>query len=158
MDTPKRYSYSLNNGIITIIMLLVLGALSASNIYGAYYTNDRFNLWLFGGILVFVALILVVVITRRLIPALKKETILEFTDTELIDYLRNITINWHDIQSIELTHTRSARIIVVRLKWESDHGKDIAISLRWVAGKDLEIYNTALAYVNNPGSLGLDDI
>jgi hypothetical protein len=152
MDAPKRYTYSLNNGIITIIMLLVLGALAASNIYGAYYANDRFNLWLFGGVLVFVALMLAVIITRRLIPALKKETILEFTDTELIDYLRNITINWHDIQSIELTRTRSARIIVVRLKWESDHGKDIAISLRWVAGKDLEIYNTARTYFNSSGA------
>ncbi|MGF7082703.1 hypothetical protein [Mucilaginibacter sp. UYCu711] len=154
MDPPKRYRYSLNNGIVTIIMLLVLGVLSASNIYGAYYTNDRFNLWLFGGVLVFVALMLVVVITRRLIPALKKETILEFTDTELIDYLRNITINWHDIQCVELTRTRSARIMVVRLKWESDHGKDIAISLRWVAGKDLEIYNTALTYLNTSGDRG----
>ncbi|MBC7398822.1 MAG: hypothetical protein H7289_02665 [Mucilaginibacter sp.] len=132
-------------------MLLILSTLSASNIYGAYYSNDRFNLWLFGVVLIFAALMLVVVITKRLIPAFRKETILEFTDTELIDYLRNIIINWQDIQSIELRRTRSARIMVVRLKWESDHGKDITISLRWVAGNDLEIYNTALTYLDNVG-------
>jgi hypothetical protein len=151
MDNLIRYSYSIKNSVVTIIMLLILSTLSASNIYGAYYSNDRFNLWLFGVVLTFTALMLLVVITKRLIPALKNEPILEFTQTELIDYLRNITINWQDIQTIELRRTRSARIMVVRLKWESDHGKDIAISLRWVAGNDLEIYNIALSYLDSVG-------
>jgi hypothetical protein len=32
------------------------------------------------------------------------------------------------------------------LKFESDHGSQIDIPLRWVKGKDNEIYETTMAY------------
>jgi hypothetical protein len=34
----------------------------------------------------------------------------------------------------------------VDLKWESDYGSQIAIYLRWIKGKDEEIYETTMAY------------
>ena len=39
----------------------------------------------------------------------------------------------------------------IDLKWESDYGKQIGILLRWVKGKDAEIYETALAYFEQAG-------
>jgi hypothetical protein len=36
--------------------------------------------------------------------------------------------------------------MVIDLKEETEYGKQIAISLRWVEGKDLEICETTMAY------------
>jgi hypothetical protein len=149
MENITRYRYSKKNSIVTIIMMLVLGVLVASNIYKAYYDNDKFGLVIFGGGLMLLVFVLVIVIAKRLRPALNNDIILEFNETELIDYLRNITVSWGDIQAVDIRRTRSATIMILRLKWESDHGKDISISLRWVEGNDRDIYNMALTYFNN---------
>ncbi len=146
MVGPTIYLYSKRNSMFTILVMLVLGVLFTSNIYKAYYTNDRFDLILFALLLALLACVLVIVITKRLIPAFKKTVILEFNEKGLTDHLHNIIISWHDIQSITFRRTRSSALLMIGLKWESDHGKDISISLRWVAGKDMDIYQTALAY------------
>lgn len=143
METISYY-YSRRNSIVTIAMMVILGVLFTSNIYNAYYSNDGFNLVLFGVLVMLLVFILVIVIFKRLLPALRKEIILEFNETELIDYLRNITVNWQDIQWIDFRRTRSSSMMILRLKWESDYGNDITIPLRWVEGKDSEIYNDAL--------------
>lgn len=147
MDTTT-FLYSKRNSIVTIIVMVVAGVLFTSNIYKAYYSNDKFDLVVFALLVMLLVAVLVIVVFKRLLPALHKEVILEFNDTELIDYLRNITVNWHDIQSIDFRRTRSSSMMVLRLKWESDYGKDITISLRWVEGKDNDIYSTALTYLN----------
>ena len=143
---PTIYLYSKRNSMFTILLMLVLGALFTSNIYKTYYSNDRFDLTVFALLLALLAGLLIIVIFKRLLPALKKNVVLEFNEHGLTDHLRNIVISWHDIQTIGFRRTRSAALLMISLKWESDHGKDISISLRWVAGKDTEIYQTALAY------------
>lgn len=143
---PTIYLYSKRNSMFTILLMLVLGALFISNIYKAYYSNDRFDLILFALFLAVLAFMLVVVVIKRLLPAFKKEVVLEFNEKGLTDHLRNIIIDWHDIQNIGFRRTRSSALLMISLKWESDHGKVISISLRWVAGKDMDIYQTALAY------------
>jgi len=143
METISYY-YSKRNSIVTIVIMVILGVLFTSNIYNAYYSNDGFNLVFFGVLVMLLVFVLVIVVFKRLLPALRKEIILEFSQTELIDYLRNITVNWQDIQSIDFRRTRSSSMMILRLKWESDYGKDITIPLRWVEGKDSEIYNDAL--------------
>jgi hypothetical protein len=148
MVGPTIYLYSKRNSMFTILVMLVLGVLFTSNIYKAYYSSDRFDLMLFALLLALLACVLVIVITKRLMPAFKKSVILEFNEKGLTDHLRNIIVNWHDIQSIGFRRTRSSALLMIGLKWESDHGKDISISLRWVAGKDEEIYQTALAYLH----------
>jgi hypothetical protein len=148
MVGPTIYLYSKRNSMVTILVMLVLGVLFTSNIYKAYYNNDRLDMMVFALLLLLLAGVLVIVVFKRLIPAFKKNVILEFNEKLLTDHLRNITINWHDIKTIQFRRTRSSALLIVGLKWESDHGKDISISLRWVAGKDIEIYQTALAYLH----------
>ncbi|WP_214072410.1 hypothetical protein [Mucilaginibacter sp. dw_454] len=145
------YTYSRKNSIVTIVMMLILGGLFISNVYRAYYTNDRFNLVLFAALVMVLAALLVLLVFKRLIPAFKNEPILELNQTELIDYLKNITIGWQDIESIRVRRTRSTSLLVIRLKWESDHGRDIVISLRWVAGGDGEICSKVMAYFDQFG-------
>jgi hypothetical protein len=148
MVGPTIYLYSKRNSLVTIIVMLILGVLFTSNIYKAYYINDRYDLVVFALLLAILSCVLVIVVFKRLIPAFKKIVILEFDEKGLTDHLHNIIINWHDIQSITFRRTRSSALLMIGLKWESDHGKDISISLRWVAGKDVEIYQTALAYLH----------
>lgn len=142
------FLYSKRNSIVTIIVMLVLGVLFISNIYKAYNNNDKPDLIVFAALVILLVFVLVIVVAKRLLPALRNEVILEFNETELIDYLRNITVNWSDIELIGFRRTRSSSMMVLRLKWESDYGKDITVSLRWVEGKDNDIYSTALSYLN----------
>lgn len=95
--------------------------------------------------LIFLTLFLYVLI-KRLIPALKNEVALELNEEGITDYIRNIVIEWADVQDINLERGRNFSKMVIDLKEETDYGKQIAISLRWVAGKDLEICNTTMAY------------
>ncbi|TSJ40230.1 hypothetical protein FO440_10720 [Mucilaginibacter corticis] len=147
METTT-FLYSKRNSIVTIIVMLVLGVLFTSNINKAYSNNDKPDLIVFAGLLVLLAFVLVIVVAKRLLPALRREVILEFNETVLIDYLRNITVNWGDIESIGFRRTRSSSMMILNLKWESDYGKYITVSLRWVEGKDNDIYSTALTYFN----------
>jgi tryptophan-rich sensory protein len=142
------FLYSKRNSIVTIIVMLVLGVLFTSNINKAYNNHDKPDLIVFAGLFILLAFVLVIVVVKRLLPALRKEVILEFNETVLIDYLRNITVNWNDIELIDFRRTRSSSMIILNLKWESDYGKYITVSLRWVEGKDNEIYSTALTYLN----------
>ena len=104
------------------------------------------------GVCAVIFLFLVTLLTiKRLIPALKGEIALELNEQCVIDYIRNITIDWKDIKDINLKGGRSASIILIELKWESDYGSQIAIPLRWVKGKDAEIYETVMTYFEQAG-------
>lgn len=95
--------------------------------------------------LMFIAIILLLVI-KRLIPALRGEVALELNEQGIVDYIRNVTIDWKDIQEITLRRGRSASTMQVVIKWESDYGKQLSIPLRWIKGKDDDIYNAVLYY------------
>jgi hypothetical protein len=90
-------------------------------------------------------LLITLLIIKRLIPALKGDIALEVSNEGIVDYIRNVSIAWDDIKEISLIRGRSASTMRVDLKWESDYGNQIAIPLRWVKGKDTEIFNTVLA-------------
>lgn len=108
--------------------------------------NDRFT-WILYAIcsLIFLSLLILLVV-KRLIPSLKGAIALELNEEGIVDYIRNITINWHDIKEISILPGRSSSSIIIEMKWESDHGRTISISLRWVKGRDAEIFNTAQRY------------
>jgi len=87
-----------------------------------------------------------VIISKRLIPALKGDVALQLDDEGISDYIRDISIDWVDIKEITLLRGRSASTMRIELKFESDYGTEIAIPLRWIKGNDDEIYETTLAY------------
>jgi hypothetical protein len=149
MNSTTAYLYSKKNGFVTLTVLLILGLLFISNVFKAYSTNDKFDVYVFALLTAALAFALVILIAKRLIPALKSQVVLEFNEKGIIDYLRNVTIDWQDIKSIDFKRTRSSSMIWLQLKWESDYGSQIFISLRWVTGKDNDIYRTAVAYFNS---------
>jgi hypothetical protein len=83
----------------------------------------------------------------RLIPALKNKVALELNEQGITDYMRNIVIEWRDVQDINMEQGRNFSKMVIGLKEETEYGKQIAIPLRWIAGKDLEICQTTQAYL-----------
>ena len=146
---PIKYPYSLNYSLATFVVMLVLMLMLFSNV-AASHSNTA---WMIYGVfvLVFVA-ISVLLIVKRLLPAAQGQTALELNETCIIDYLRNITVDWKDVKSVELIRGRSSSLIQLNLKWVSDYGSEIAIPLRFVKGKDEEIYNQVQAYLAQFGS------
>jgi len=146
---PIKYPYSLNYSLATFVVMLVLMLMLFSNV-AASHSNTA---WLIYGVfvLVFVA-VSVLLIVKRLLPAAQGQTALELNETCIIDYLRNITVDWKDVKSVELIRGRSSSLLQLNLKWVSDYGSEIAIPLRFVKGKDEEIYSQVQAYLAQFGS------
>jgi len=119
-------------------MLLLL-----RNVLGA---NTTF-IWVIYGFSLFMFISLAaIIISKRLIPAIKGEIALQLDDEGISDYIRDISIEWADIKEISLVRGRSAATMQIDLKFESDYGSRVGIALRWVQGKDSEIYETTMAY------------
>ena len=143
MTETTQYKYSVNFSLGSILLMIILMLLPLSNVVAVNSTVS----WVIYGVCALIFLFLVtLLIIKRLIPALKGEIALELNEQGLIDYIRNITIDWKDIKDINLKGGRSASTILIELKWESDYGSQIVIPLRWVKGKDAEIYETVMSY------------
>jgi hypothetical protein len=124
-------------------MMLVLMLLLFSNVINSHSTLA----WAVYGVFVIVFVLMsTLLIVKRLIPAIQGKTALELNETCIIDYIRNITIDWKDVKEINLIRGRSSSLIRVDLKWVSDYGSEITIPLRFVKGKDNDIYSTVLDY------------
>ncbi len=145
MTGTTRYPYSLKFSLGTILLLLVFMWMVFSNASRAGNAVD----WAIFGIpgILFLALLAVLII-KRLVPALKGDIALELDADGINDYIRDISVNWADIENISLIPGRSASLLRIDLKWESDYGRQINIPLRWVKGKDSLIYETVLSYFN----------
>jgi hypothetical protein len=146
MHETIRYPYSKNSAILGVLLPLIFFAITFNNLYYSYLSGYTIN-WLVIAFadLVFLSLFVFVLI-KRLTPALRKEVALELNSQGITDYTRNIVIEWGEVKNISMERGRSSSKMVVDLKEETDYGKQIAISLRWIAGKDLEICQTTQAY------------
>ena len=111
-------------------------------------TNTTITWVVFGVCLIIFIFLIGLLVIKRLIPALKGEISLGLNNEVLIDYIRNIIIDWKDIKGIKLIRGRSASTLRIDLKWESEYGTQIDIPLRWVKGKDGDIYNTVMSYLD----------
>jgi len=147
METAgTEYTYSIKFSAGTIAVMVVLMLILLSNTIKA---NDNLG-WVLFGIFAFIFLfLLTLLITTRLIPALRGDIALALDEQGISDYIRDISINWEDIDEINFASGRSASMLQVDLKFESDYGSRVNIALRWVKGKDEEIYETVMAYFEN---------
>lgn len=146
MTGTTQYRYSLNFSLGTILLMVILMWLLFSNIRG---TNSALS-WAVHGISAFLFLsLLTLLIIKRLIPALRGDIALELDAEGISDYIRDINVNWIDIEDISLIPGRSASMLRIDLKWESEYGRQINLPLRWVKGKDAEIYDMVMAYFNH---------
>jgi hypothetical protein len=144
-----KYSYSLSYSLATLLVMVVLMLLLLSNVAA----GDSNAAWMIYGVfvLVFVA-VGTLLIAKRLLPAIQGKAALELNETCLIDYLRNITIDWKDVKTVEFIRSRSSSLVQLNLKWVSDYGSEIAIPLRFVKGKDEEIYSQVQTCLEQFGS------
>ena len=93
-----------------------------------------------------ISTVLGIMVYARLIPALKGEIALELDENGVKDYIRKIVIDWKDVEDIYLRPARTASMLVFELKFESDFGKQVSVLLRWVEGRDSDIFDTVVAY------------
>src|ERR1700743_840706 len=89
---------------------------------------------------------MVIMISARPIPSLKGAIAMELDGQGMKDYIRNITIDWKDVDDIYLRPGRTSSMLVFELTFGADFGKRIHVLLRWVEGRDVEIFNTVVAY------------
>ena len=139
----------------------MLGILLPIIFFAITFNNLRFA-WLVGNIVAMTIIGLadaiflvffVFILIKRLIPAFSNQVALELNEDGITDYQRNTVIEWADVQDIRQEFGRSFSKMIIDLKHETDYGSQIAISLRWVAGKDKEICETAMAYWEEMTSL-----
>jgi hypothetical protein len=154
MPQPAIYPYSLKFSVGAIVLMIVLMLLLLFNVMSA---NNTLAWSVFGVFLFFFLFMVTLLVTQRLVPALKGNTALQLDDEGISDYIRDVSINWEDIKEISLVRGRSASTIVIYLKFESDHGSMITIHLRWVKGNDSEIHDNILAYFEHATRDGVAD-
>src|SRR6185312_5039083 len=155
MTKTSQYPYSLGFSLGTILLLLLMMVLIFGNVSGAL---GMIVLSMYGfGLFIFLFMLALLVV-KRLIPAIKGDIALGLDEEGISDYIRNVSINWTDIENIGLIRGRSASILQIDLKWESDYGERINIPLRWVKGKEAEIYANVLSFFNtDAGGPGIDE-
>jgi hypothetical protein len=146
MTEPIRYPYSKNSAFLGMLLPLVFFAITFNNLRLSFL-NGYIISWIIIAIadLTFLSLFVFILI-KRLIPALRNDIALELNEEGITDYTRNIVIEWPDVKNIDMQLGRNFSKMLIDLKQETDYGKQIAISLRWVEGKDLEICETTQAY------------
>jgi hypothetical protein len=146
MTEPIQYLYSKNSAFLGVSLPLVFFAITFNNLRYSFLGGYTVS-WVILTIadLIFLSLFIFVLI-KRLIPALRNDIVLELNEEGITDYTRNIVIEWPDVKNIDMQLGRNSSKMLIDLKQETDYGQQIAISLRWVEGKDLEICETTQAY------------
>jgi len=146
MSETIQFPYSKNSAILGVLLPLIFFAITFNNLRYSFLGGYTVS-WIIIALAdtVFLLLFLFVLI-KRLIPSFRNEVALELNEEGITDYTRNIVIEWRDVKDINLERGRSFSKMVIDLKEETEYGKQIAISLRWVAGKDIEICETTMAY------------
>jgi len=141
-----QFSYSKKSGFAGLTLLVILILLLLKTCISNYLSHDILGASIFGVFALFLFFLLGLLIITRLIPAFKSEVALELDENGAKDYIRNLILDWKDIEDIGLKPGRSSAMLVFELKFDSDFGKQVFVSLRWVEGKDQEIYKKVLDY------------
>jgi hypothetical protein len=146
MTEPIQFAYSKNSAFLGVALPLIFFVITFNN-FRYSFLHGYIISWIIIAIsdLIFLSL-LVFILIKRLIPALRNDIALELSEEGITDYTRNIVIEWPDVKNIDMQSGRNFSKMLIDLKEETDYGQQIAISLRWVEGKDLEICETTQAY------------
>jgi len=153
MHETIEYPYSKGSALLGVVLPLIFFAVTFNNLKYSWVNHYTLVLVLISfADLIFLSL-LVFVLIKRLIPALRNEVALELNDEGITDYMRNIVIEWADVKDINMERGRNFSKMIVDLKHETEYGSQIAVSLRWIQGKDLEICETTMAYFEEVTSL-----
>jgi len=152
-----KYPFSKKSGYAALTVLIMVILLLLKTGIGNYLSHDIVGAVVFGLFILVIASIMVIMIVTRLVPALKGEIALEVDEDGVKDYIRNIILDWKDVEDIALRPGRSSAMLIFELKFDSDFGKRVAVSLRWVKGKDRDIFKTVLAYFDEVEGIVRED-
>lgn len=141
-----QFRYSKKSGFFGVAVLLIAALLLLRTCLINYYAHDTVGTVVFAAFAVVVVAVMVIMINARLIPALKGTIAMELDGQGMKDYIRNIIVDWKDVDDIYLQPGRTSAMLVFELKFDSDFGKRIHVLLRWVEGRDREIFNRVVAY------------
>jgi hypothetical protein len=89
---------------------------------------------------------LIYLIVKQLIPALKGKLALEINSGGIVSYVKNVEIVWKDIQEIDQVTGKTSSAINIKFKYKTDRGNHIRIGLGFIGGDDSEIYNTIISF------------
>ena len=125
MFEPTQYPYSLKFSLGAIVLMILVMLLFLSNTVAA---NTMFGWGMFGVFSLFFLFMVAMLVTKRLIPAIKGDIALQLDDEGISDYIRDVSIGWKDIKEINLLRGRSASTMQIDLKFESDYGSQMVNS------------------------------
>jgi hypothetical protein len=154
MTETIQYPYSKNTATFGLILPLVFFIITFNNLRYAY-ANGFILSWVIIAIADLIFLLqFVYIFLKRFLPAVRNQVALELSQDGITDYTRHIVLEWDDVRNIDMQLGRNFSKMIIDLKQETDYGTQIAISLRWVAGRDIEICNTTQAYFEEMTRLG----
>lgn len=143
---PVEYRYNKFNGWLIVICLTALIGVCIPYIISNSKAGDNgIALAILTGAGI-AALILVFVINKYFLPALRGDIALEINVNGITSYLHNLEISWRDVDNIEVKSGRAADVLYIYFKHETDHGDYVRIPLQWITGNDDDIYETAKAF------------
>jgi hypothetical protein len=141
-----QFRYSKKAGFVGVGVLLIAALLLFRTCFINYNAHDTVGTIVFAVFGAIVLAVMGIMVYTRLIPALNGTIAMELDRQGMKDYIRGITIDWGDVEDIYLKPGRTSAMLVFELKFETDFGKRIHVLLRWVEGRDAEIFNTVVAY------------
>ncbi|HTD39490.1 MAG TPA: hypothetical protein VK671_02635 [Mucilaginibacter sp.] len=154
MTETIQYPYSKNAALFGLIMPLVFFVITFNNLRYSFLGGYTLSWALIALADLIFLMLFIYVLIKRLVPALRNQVALELSEEGITDYTRNIVIEWTDVKNIDMQLGRNFSKMLIDLKQETEYGTQIAISLRWIAGKDLEICETTQAYFEEMTKLG----
>ena len=140
------FQYSRISSLLFTILPLGIILMSVPNLIKFIKTHDTTNWLLILSFDFFFLLLLVYIIFKQLVPALQGKIALEINQDGIISYVRNFDISWEDVQRIELKTGKSSSSLYITFKYETDHGRNLRISLGFVDGNESQIYDTVITY------------
>jgi hypothetical protein len=154
MTETIQYPYSKNTALFGLLLPLVFFIITFNNLRYSYANGFVLPLALISLADLIFLLQFTYIFLKRFLPAMRNQVALELTEEGITDYTRNIVIEWADVKNMDMQLGRNFSKMIIDLKQETDYGTQIAISLRWVAGRDIEICNTTQAYFEEMTRLG----
>jgi hypothetical protein len=146
MTETIQYTYSKNTALLGVLLPLIFFTITFNNLRYSYLSGFILS-WVLIAVADLVFLIfLIFILFKRLLPAFRNEVALELNEDGITDYTRNIIVEWAEVKNIDMQLARNFSKMIIDLKEQTDYGTQIAISLRWIAGNDLEICQTTQAY------------
>lgn len=136
----KKYLYSKYQTWFVFIILLSIMVVSLFMVANDNADRDE---WLVFGVFFLVMVGMLTYLLRKyFLPMQRGGIALELDKEKLQYFIGNKIVYWKDILYMDFGEARSG----IFIRFALEHGVDITIGTRYVAGKDKEIYDTISAY------------